>query len=256
MSRRRPTTRAVSTSRNPRRADTSHEPRSRRKCRRCGHRALTKLIPTPLRYSSRPTARQQAHCAAHVVADIRRHATSGEIDALDETGVEHAQCAVDVAKMKGVVYFGAVDGQQRLLAAPTTDVERSAEVATRNTGQHLEHAHRIVGQVRHALHVLALEEHLAGSGDCQPQARPSHVDDVDGLRADVVAAVGTTAGVAPFEASAAISQSPLTARTARSFQGERISLSSSSMRVACGRARSVMSERTSALLYTTQNPVR
>ena len=81
----------------------------------------------------------------------------------DEVGVEHAQRAVEVAKVKAVVDLRAVDGEQRFFTPAAADVERRGEIAAGDSGQHLEHAHRVIGQVRHPLDVRAIEKGLAGA---------------------------------------------------------------------------------------------
>ncbi len=95
----------------------------------------------------------KADHAAHVVAVLGGHAAGGEVDALDEIGVEHAQRTIEVAEVERVVDLGAVDGEQRFFTPAAANVERGAEVTTGDPGQHLEHSNGVIGEVRHALHV-------------------------------------------------------------------------------------------------------
>ena len=81
--------------------------------------------------------------------------------------------------MKAVVDLGAVDREQRLFAPSATDVERGGKIAAGDAGQHLEHADGVVGEMRHALDIFAIEKGLAGArgGQQHPACR-----DVDGLQ--------------------------------------------------------------------------
>ena len=83
--------------------------------------------------------------------------------------VEHAQCAVDVAKVKAVVDLRAVDGEQRFFAPAAADVERRGDISASHAGQDLEHAHRVIREMRHALNFLTIEEGFAGAGRGEPR---------------------------------------------------------------------------------------
>ena len=84
-------------------------------------------------------------------------------------------------KWKRVVDLGAVDGEQRLFTPAAANVERRGEIAAGDSGQHLEHAHGVIGQMRHALHVLAIEKGLAGARGREANAAGGDVDGFDAL---------------------------------------------------------------------------